>query len=148
MNLFHLVLSNASPLAIFQLYPAFCSLPLFLEPWGFQFNACLSIIPCGLPSLWSIQRHFLSFICCSVGVSCVLCQNSSFEILSSHLTFNIPPRHKFTNTWIEFHIQRVILHVSRPFKGLIQNFYYYNRILFLAKTFLFHQTWYNCTKAP
>jgi len=59
MNLFHLVLSNASPFATFQLYPSFCisssvvsflvvlGLPLFLVPWGFHSNACLSITPCG-----------------------------------------------------------------------------------------------------
>lgn len=123
VNLFHLFLSNASPLATFQLYLAFSSLPLFLVPWGFQSIAYLSITPCGLPSLWPIQRHFLSFICCSVGVSCILCHNSSFEILSGHLTFNIRRRHRFTNTWIQLHIRRVILHVARPFKGLIQNFY-------------------------
>ena len=131
MKLFHLVLSSARPFAIFQLYQALCSsnsvvsflvvlgLPLFLVPWGFQSNACLYIVPCGLPSLWPIQRHFLSFICCSEGVSFVLCHNSSFEMLSGHLSFQIRLTHRFTNTWSELHIRSGIFHLSRPFKGVI-----------------------------
>jgi hypothetical protein len=118
--------SKASSFASLQLIPTFCSslpvvlfqvvcLPLFLVPWGFQSNSCLSIASCGgLPNVWPIQRQFLSFVCCVIGASFVLCHNSSFEILSSHLTFQICRRHRLTNTRSELLTCLVIFHVSRP----------------------------------
>jgi len=73
MKPFDLDPSEASPYASFQLFPAICSshsfllcLPLLLVPWGFQSNVCLSVELCGLHSLWSVQCHCLSCICCSI----------------------------------------------------------------------------------
>ena len=106
-------------------------LPLFLVPWGFQSNACLSIAPCGLSRVWLIQRHFLSFICCSIGVCFVICHNFSFEILSGLLTFKILHWHRFTNTWSELLVRLVISHVSYPHKRTDLTFVLNNRLLIL-----------------
>jgi hypothetical protein len=106
-------------------------LPLFLVPWGFQSNACLSIAPCGLSSVWLIQRHFLSFICCSVCVCFVLWHNFSFEILSVLLTFKILHWHRFTNIWSELLIRLVIFHVSHPHNKTDLIFVLNNRLLVL-----------------
>ena len=66
-------LSQVKPFAPFQLFPACCSshsvvlfqvlgVPLFLVPWGFQYNVS-SIALCGLCCMWPIWCHFLSFVC-------------------------------------------------------------------------------------
>jgi hypothetical protein len=107
VKLLPLVLSKARPFASFQLIPSFSGslyvvfsqvvlcLPFFLVPGGYQSSACLFIASCGLRNVWLIHHHFLSFICCSIGICFVLCHNSSFGILSSHL---ICRRHQFTYT--------------------------------------------------
>jgi hypothetical protein len=112
IKLFHLILPKAGPLASLQLLRTFPSslsivllqvvlgLPLFPAPWGFMSSVCLSVAPCGLRSLWTIQHYFLSFICCSTGVYFNLCHNSSFEIPSSHLMFRIHHRHQLK--WVTY----------------------------------------------
>lgn len=74
MMLFHLVLSKASsfaPFAAFSIFLQFRSvvlfqvilgLPLFLAPWVFHSNACISVAPFGLRSAWSIERHFFPLL--------------------------------------------------------------------------------------
>lgn len=100
--LFHLFLFKTSSFATFAalsnllhfhsvvLFQVIIGLPLFLVPWGFHSNVCLSIASFGVRSVWSIEHHLVSFIiCCWIGVYFVLRYNSSFEILSGDLTFSL-----------------------------------------------------------
>jgi hypothetical protein len=138
---FHLVLSKVSPFASFQLIPTSCrslyvalfqvvlGLPLFIAHWGFQSSACPSVASCGLRNVWPIHCLLLSFICCPIGVCFVVCHNSSFRIFSSHLTFKIRRRHRFTDTWSELLIRLVIFYVSRSYSKTGLTFVLNNRIL-------------------
>lgn len=152
-----MVLSKASPSSSFQLFPAYClpnsvllpgctwSKTLFV-PRQFQLSACHAIAQCGLRTLWPIRGHFLSFICCS-NLCLFFSLPNSCKILSSHLTFKILCRRRFTNTLSELFITLAICQVSHSYDRNDLTLALNNRILFPTKAFLFLQTAYSCTKA-
>jgi len=95
MKLFHLDLSKLVVLLSIFILPSAVPIVLFFSRLSLStplpctlrvpVQCISSTAPCVLHSVWPIQCHFLSFICCSVGICFVLYHSPSFVILIGYM---------------------------------------------------------------
>ena len=109
MKTFQALRSPAIPLASFHDLPVLLisssivlrhvlfGLPLFLYPWGFQFNVGFSISPASLRNVCPNQFNFLLFVWISIGFCLIIFHSSSFVLLSVHFIFIIRLKHLYIN---------------------------------------------------
>jgi hypothetical protein len=84
-------------------------------PSGFQSKTLFSKVPSCFLNVFPIHHHFLSLICVSIYLSCVILESSSFQIISGRLTFRMRVKHLLTKIIAFWNVAPCSLGVDRRF---------------------------------